>query len=289
MARLAFGGFELDPSSGELWKAGNCVRIQEQPLKLLLCLLERPGQLVGRDELQRRVWGGDIHVGFEDSLNAAAWRLRQVLGDSAEKPRFIETVPRKGYRFVAKVLPLPGNPPPDSGSFPLPVHRPDSGNLARPVFRPLAFARSRRIWLEGGLALAALGGAAGLWTAVRTPPLAVEILPLQNTTGDPAVDYFASALAREVGRDLQESRGLPVVLLEGDPGTGSLSGGRRLRLAWSLSREAQGYCIPVRLQAPGGVLATETFKAGAGELHEVHRRISAFVAARAEAEGASVH
>lgn len=289
MAHVAFGGYELDPSSGELWKDGDCVRIQEQPLKLLLCLLERPGQLVGRDELQKRVWGGDIHVGFEDSLNAAAWRLRQVLGDSAEKPRFIETVPRKGYRFVAKVLPLPGHPPPDSGSFPLPVHRPDSGNLARPAFRPVSFARSRRIWLEGGLALAALGGAAGLWTAVHTHPLAVEILPLENTTGDPAVDYFASALARDVGRDLQESRGLTVTLLDEGQAGAPPPKGRGLRLAWSLDREAQGYRIPVRLQAPDRVVATATFTAGAGDLHEVHRRIAAFVAARAEAEGASVH
>jgi DNA-binding winged helix-turn-helix (wHTH) protein len=289
MARLAFGGFELDPSSGELWKGGDCIRIQEQPLRLLLCLLERPGQVVGRDELQKRVWGGTVHVGFEDSLNAAAWRLRQILGDSAEKPRFIETVPRRGYRFVAKVLPLPGHPPPDSGSFPLPVHRPDSGNLARPAFRPAAPVRSRRIWLEGGLALAALGGAAGLWTAVRAHPVAVEILPLENTTGDPAVDYFASALAQEVGRDLHETRGLEVVLLDAPEAAAPPRPERRLRLAWRLDREALGYRIPVRLQAPGGAVATEIFKADRRELHEIHRRIAAFVAARADAEPAPSH
>ncbi len=289
MARLSFGGFELDPSSGELWKGGDCVRIQEQPLKLLLCLLEQPGQLVGRDELQKRVWGGDIHVGFEDSLNAAAWRLRQALGDSAEKPRFIETVPRKGYRFVAKVLPLPGHPPPESGSFPMPVHRPDSGIGARRALRPEPLARSRRIWLGGSLALAALGGAAGLWAVVHVPPATVEILPLENTTGDPAVDYFASALAQDVGRDLQEHRGLPVILLKGPQAWTPLPKGGRLRLVWSLGREAQGYRIPVFLQAQGGTVASEIFTAGNGDLHQVHGRISAYVAARVEAESASLH
>ncbi|GLH68712.1 hypothetical protein GETHPA_02450 [Geothrix rubra] len=289
MAKWSFGGFELDPSSGELWKGGECVRIQEQPLKLLLCLLERPGQLVSRDELQKRVWGGDIHVGFEDSLNAAAWRLRQALGDSAEKPRFIETVPRKGYRFVAKVLPLPGSPPPESGSFPMPVHRPDSGVRGGIADRSGPFTRSRRIWLGGGLVLAMLGGAVGLWAVVRDRPMAVEILPLENTTGDPAVDYFAAALAQEVGRDLQGARGLPVVHLEHALTGGPQPKGRRLRLVWTLRREAEGYRIPVLLQGQRGTLASESFLAGSGDLHEVHRRISAFVADRVEAEVAAVH
>lgn len=284
MAKWSFGGFELDPSSGELWKGGDCVRIQEQPLKLLLCLLEHPGQLVSRDDLQKRVWGGDIHVGFEDSLNAAAWRLRQVLGDSAEKPRFIETVPRKGYRFVAKVLPLPGNPPPESGSFPLPVHRPESGIRTGTAVRADPIVRNHRVWVAGGLALATLGGAAGLWAVVHEPPAAIEILPLENDTGDPAVDYFAAALAQEVGRDLKETRGLPVILLERGRADGSSPKERRLRLVWSLRREAEGYRIPVLLQTRRGPLASESFTASAGDLHEVHRRISAFVAARIDAK-----
>ena len=174
MARLAFGGFELDPSSGELRKGEDCIHIQEQPLRLLLCLLERPGQLIGRDELQKRMWGGEVHVDFEDGLNAAAWRLRQALGDSAERPTFIETVPRKGYRFVGKVLPLPGKEPPPSGSFPMPVYRPDSDPripAARSAARPRPRSRGPVLALAAGLAMA--GGAAGLWFLARPDPAVV--------------------------------------------------------------------------------------------------------------------
>ena len=100
---VRFGVFELDVRSGELWKSGVRVSLQDQPLKLLQCLLERPGELVTRDELRGRLWPGDTFVDFEQGVNAAVKRLREALADSADAPRFIQTLPRRGYRFIAPV------------------------------------------------------------------------------------------------------------------------------------------------------------------------------------------
>ena len=100
---VRFGAFELDARAGELWKAGGRVSLQDQPLKVLACLLERPGELVSREDLRQRLWPGDTFVDFEHGVNAAVKRLRETLGDSADTPRFIETLPRRGYRFIAPV------------------------------------------------------------------------------------------------------------------------------------------------------------------------------------------
>ena len=100
---LRFSSFELDPQSGELRKAGVLVGLQEQSLKVLVELLERPGDLVTREQLRQRLWPNGTFVDFEHGLNAVINRLRETLGDSAESPRFIQTVPRRGYRFIAPV------------------------------------------------------------------------------------------------------------------------------------------------------------------------------------------
>ena len=100
---IRFGVFELDARSGELRRSGALVNLQDQPLKVLECLLERPGELVTREALRERLWPGDTFVDFEQGLNAAVKRLRETLGDSAESPRFVETLPRRGYRFIAPV------------------------------------------------------------------------------------------------------------------------------------------------------------------------------------------
>jgi DNA-binding winged helix-turn-helix (wHTH) protein/tetratricopeptide (TPR) repeat protein len=105
--QLRFGPFELTLPAGELRKRGALVTLQEQPLKILTALLERPGQLVTREELRNRLWSGDTFVDYDRGLNAAVNRLRDALGDSAETPRFIETVPRRGYRFIGSVAPVP--------------------------------------------------------------------------------------------------------------------------------------------------------------------------------------
>ena len=113
---LRFGVFELDPRRGELRRRGLKLELQDQPLGLLLALLERPGDLVTRDELRRRLWAGDTFVAFDHGINTAVKKVRRALGDSATNPRFVETLPRRGYRFIAPVEALatarPDAPPP---------------------------------------------------------------------------------------------------------------------------------------------------------------------------------
>ncbi len=101
--RLSFGLYEIDLLSGELWKAGFRIKLQGQPFKVLAALLERPGQVVSREELQSRLWGKDTVVDFDHSLGTAINKIREALGDSADNPRFIETLARRGYRFIAPV------------------------------------------------------------------------------------------------------------------------------------------------------------------------------------------
>ena len=102
-----FGVFEFDGRTRELRKAGRLIAIRPQPLKLLALLLARPNELVTREELQRALWGDDTFVDFEQGVNHAVRELRAALGDVAESPRFIETLPRRGYRFIAPVSPFP--------------------------------------------------------------------------------------------------------------------------------------------------------------------------------------
>jgi TolB-like protein/DNA-binding winged helix-turn-helix (wHTH) protein/Tfp pilus assembly protein PilF len=100
---LAFGAFEIDPDSGQIRKHGLRVRLDDKAFQVLLALVERPGAVVTRDELVRRLWPDNVHVEFDKNLNNAVGRLRDVLGDSAASPRFIETLPRKGYRFIGAI------------------------------------------------------------------------------------------------------------------------------------------------------------------------------------------
>lgn len=101
---IRFGAFELDLNAGELRKHGLKIRLQDQPLQVLVKLLEQPGQVVTREQLHQKLWPDGTYVDFEHGLNAAIQRLRQTLADTAENPRFIETVARKGYRFAAPVI-----------------------------------------------------------------------------------------------------------------------------------------------------------------------------------------
>src|SRR6476620_4714522 len=98
-----FGVFELDAYSGELRRNGTVVKLRDQPARILLLLLEHAGQMVTREQLRQHLWPSDTFVDFDHSLNTAVMKLREALGDSADKPLYIETIPRKGYRFVAPV------------------------------------------------------------------------------------------------------------------------------------------------------------------------------------------
>src|SRR5260370_3197220 len=102
-ATIRFSVFELDLKAGELRRNGSRIRLQEQPFQILVSLLEHPGEVVTREELQSKLWPADTFVDFDHSLKAAIRRLRDALGDSADRPRFVETVARRGYRFIAPV------------------------------------------------------------------------------------------------------------------------------------------------------------------------------------------
>jgi DNA-binding winged helix-turn-helix (wHTH) protein len=120
---LRFGVFEVDLRTGELRKQGLKIKLPGHPFQVLAMLLEHPGELVTRDEIREKLWPGDTFIDFEHSVNSSIKRLREALGDDPATPRFIETLPRHGYRFIARVEPLvPASPasgvrrtPPESG------------------------------------------------------------------------------------------------------------------------------------------------------------------------------
>src|SRR5437660_1072167 len=138
--RLArFGVFELDLDARELRKQGVRLQLQPKPLQMLAILLERPGEIVTREELRRRLWDDETFVDYESGLNTAANRLRFKLGDSADAPRYIETLARSGYRFIAPVERIDWEPPPVSReaeprSFPLPWYLAAVAAIAIAVF-----------------------------------------------------------------------------------------------------------------------------------------------------------
>ena len=121
--RVRFGIFEVDLRAGELRKHGLRVRLQEQPFKVLAMLLERSGEVVTREELQKKLWPADTFVDFDHGLNKVINKIREALSDSAENPRFVETVARRGYRFLAEV----------KVADPTPVHNPDLATQHRPT------------------------------------------------------------------------------------------------------------------------------------------------------------
>lgn len=205
--RLRFGAFELDPVSGELRKHGLRVKLRDKPFQVLQALLERPGELITRKELQERLWPADTFVEFENGINNAISRLRETLGDTADNPRFIETVPRRGYRFVAPVE-KPGEAP-----TPLtPVERPSA-------VTPVTRMRATWKWLAlAGLAIATLAG----WLAVKPRPApastsatgqTVAVLPLVagDTTDGSADNYVAFGMTEALITELSLIGALKVI------------------------------------------------------------------------------
>jgi TolB-like protein/DNA-binding winged helix-turn-helix (wHTH) protein/Tfp pilus assembly protein PilF len=177
-----FGVFELDAEAGELRKAGARLRVQEQPLRVLRALVEGGGRVVSRDELRQQLWPADTFVDFDHGLNEAIARVRTALGDSADSPRFIETLPRRGYRFVAPV----------------------EGLSAAPATEPAPAGRSsrRRRWAVVAAAVLVLGGVAWLLARggpratapPRAPIRSLAVLPLANLSSDQEQEYFADGM-----------------------------------------------------------------------------------------------
>jgi TolB-like protein/DNA-binding winged helix-turn-helix (wHTH) protein/Tfp pilus assembly protein PilF len=209
--RLRFDGFELDVRAGELRRHGVRLRLRGQPLHVLEILLERAGDVVLREELQTRIWPADTFVDFDHSLHNAIARIREVLGDSAEKPRYIETLPRRGYRYIGPLedieIPEPASQPDEQAS-------PDIGLVITPE-------RKRSLVPVGGalflVALFILGLAAWTtWRYVRAkssgPPIrSIAVLPFSNLSGNPAEEYFADGMTDQLITDLAKVGSLRVI------------------------------------------------------------------------------
>lgn len=185
-----FGVFELDPGTGELRRSGVRIHVQDQPARILEALLERPGELVTREELRTRIWG-DTFVDYDRALNTAIRKLRDALNDSAEAPRYIETIPKRGYRFVAPVdagraSARPEEPPPRRGGL-------------KPALR----------WL-----LIAIPVLVTVFLFLRPEKPAYDslaVLPFANLTGTPANEYVADGLTDSVISDLAHIPELRVI------------------------------------------------------------------------------
>jgi len=172
---VKFGVYEVDPHAGELRRNGVKIKLQEQPFQVLAMLLERPGEVISREELQRRLWPADTFVDFDHSLNAAIKRLRDALGDSADNPRFVETLARRGYRFVAPVA----GAVPGGGKATL-MARPGRGDFAR--------------WVAGALLVVGVCMAVG-WLVVRSTPATPGLRERRLTANSPDLPVYNAAIS----------------------------------------------------------------------------------------------
>src|SRR6266849_9645194 len=212
---IRFGAFEVDLRAGELRKHGIRIKLQEQPLQILQQLLERPGEVVTREELQKHIWPADTFVDFDHGLYSAVQRLRDALGDTAETPRYIETLPRRGYRFIASItneifveahvasasVEAPASVVSDS---PVPRRRLGIPMLVATgvILVALPFALTFR---EGSLRERLLGKPA-------VPSIhSIAVLPLQNLSNDPSQEYFADGMTDALITDLAQIGSLKVI------------------------------------------------------------------------------
>jgi len=215
---VRFGTFEVSLQSGEVRKAGVRIRVQQQPMKLLEFLLERPGEVVTREELRSRVWPDESFGDFDQAVNIAIAKLRSALGDSADNPRYIETLPKRGYRFIAEVsvIEVEGRtkrPEPAAGELPIaaPTHPPGA---------ELAVAYKRRLRpkreIIAALALILILGTFAVWlfrSRSHTPTgiRSLVVLPLDNLSGEASQDYFADGMTDELITDLAHISALRVI------------------------------------------------------------------------------
>jgi TolB-like protein/DNA-binding winged helix-turn-helix (wHTH) protein/Flp pilus assembly protein TadD len=196
---IRFGVFEVDPRSGELWSKGSRVKLQDQPLQILLAVLEKPGEVVTREELRAKLWPADTFVDFDHGLNAAVKRLRDALGDTAENPRYIETLPRRGYRFIAATVPdtiqpEKRQPPPRRWGLPI-------------VAAAVVVSAVAVVVLDAG------GLRSKLFSRSAAPPQirSLAVLPLTNLSGDPQQEYFADGMTEELIGELSRISALKVI------------------------------------------------------------------------------
>jgi TolB-like protein/DNA-binding winged helix-turn-helix (wHTH) protein/Tfp pilus assembly protein PilF len=220
---VRFGTFEISLQSGEVRKSGLKIRVQQQPLKLLEILLERPGEVITREELRSRVWPDESFGDFDQALNIAIGKLRGALGDSAENPRFIETLPKRGYRFIADVSVVDADvrsrkPEPVAGDSAALEPKTGAGHRVQGI--GLAVAPQRRLmptrWIIVALALVLGLAILSVWR-FRSQPAAptgiqsIAVLPLENLSGDASQNYFADGMTDELITDLAQISALRVI------------------------------------------------------------------------------
>jgi len=197
---LGFGPFEVDLSSGELRREGLKVKLQDQPLRLLVLLLESAGEVVTREELRSKLWPADTFVDFDHSLNTAVRKLREALGDSADAPRYVETLAKRGYRFA---VPVREREPAAPTALSADAEAPAPAPHAAPRGRPFA---SRVVAIAGVLVAAAL---VTYWMGARPGPrtqpgrkLTLAILPFDNLSGEADQEYLSDGLTEEMTTQL---------------------------------------------------------------------------------------
>jgi len=209
--KCRFDPFEVDLSSGDIWKHGTRLRLQEQPFQVLRVLLQRPGEIASREELKQMLWPGDTFVDFDDGLNTAIKKIRDLLGDSAESPRYIETIPRRGYRFIAPVTVATAGgceaAPAEPRAGPAP---PGAGRGLKASRVGIYVALTLLLVVAAGMELAEWrrrdsgGGAA--------PRIeSVAVLPLRNLGGDPAQQYLADGTTMQLITTLTKISNLRVI------------------------------------------------------------------------------
>jgi len=216
---LRFGVFEVDLRTGELRKQGLKVKLHGQPFQVLAMLLERPGELVTREEIREKLWPGDTFIDFEHSVNSSIKRLREALGDDRAAPRFIETLPRHGYRFIAPVEAVVPPVAAVRGSTSLTALSLSKGEP--PLRRPWVVALAAAILVVAlgvlfGLNVAGLRDrlltAVGGRATMAVPKIeSIAVLPLANLSGDPAQEYFADGMTEALITDLGKIGALRVI------------------------------------------------------------------------------
>ena len=205
---VRFDVFEVDLRAGELRKHGIKIRLQEQPFLILQTLLETPGQIVTREELQKRIWPGDTFVDFDHGLHAGVNRLRQALGDAADSPRFVETVARRGYRFIGQIQIAPTETL--------------SGIRVVPQEGKLPRKRAGKWWAGPGIGFVVAVAVAGVlvffnvwglrnWFFASRSFRSLAVLPLDNLSEDKKQEYFADGMTEDLITQLSKLGDLKVI------------------------------------------------------------------------------
>src|SRR5215468_2008035 len=216
---VRFGTYEVSLQSGEVRKAGLKIRVQQQPMKLLQILLERPGEVVTREELRGRVWPDESFGDFDQAVNIAIAKLRSALGDSAENPRFIETLPKRGYRFIADVSVVDTDAPPkrlesSAGDLPAAGAGPEVQGSGLTVVAKRLPGAMRRVIVALAVVLSLSILAVWIFRSRGHPPALIRslaVLPLDNFSGDISQDYFADGMTDELITDLAQISALRVI------------------------------------------------------------------------------